>query len=482
MKENSSKNIRSEINLIENFLADESFRIEHKSNFPINNCQFLLSKKENNNYVEYFLKSRNEFFYDQITFKKLGFNEDFKIISKKNNFIVPSKSINNIKGKRSVSSNELKGKLSTIYSESFPVESESIFRLILKTEIEHLTTMFLGAKYVCDEIHYSLGLVRLEIDSIVYHVYRHKINGENYLIIESLKNVGFSNFKKVCQLFVKSIGLLTGNWFQRENYIFAYTSLEFKEVTGVYYESLGDSVISNHEIINPNQFRNYMSDDYDEKQKLTSLLFPEEKMSDFIIELKSKSELERTIDLIIEGNGIGQPLIRCSVFSVAMETIVALIHKENKLFFEPLKSSPALKSLKTSFRLSINEKKDEFNELELKSLNKKVDYLNTPFNADKYLLAYKFYSIDLAENLIKLLKTRNLFFHGKTPYEEIDLKTKTKELNLDADRIHMLVSILILKYFNYSGHIKNQAAYRLETEKYYEEVEFETNESVFYRI
>ena len=57
-----------------------------------------------------------------------------------------------------------------------------------------------------------------------------------------------------------------------------------------------------------------------------------------------------------------------------------------------------------------------------------------------------------------------------------------KELNLEADRIHMLVSILLLKHSNYKGHIKNQAAYRLETKRYYEEPDLEINESVFYRI
>jgi hypothetical protein len=68
------------------------------------------------------------------------------------------------------------------------------------------------------------------------------------------------------------------------------------------------------------------------------------------------------------------------------------------------------------------------------------------------------------------------------PYEEGDLKNKIKELHLEADRIHMLVSILILKYVGYVGHIKNQAAYRLETESFYNETERQTEESAFYTI
>ncbi|MBL0736669.1 hypothetical protein JI750_07230 [Flavobacterium sp. GN10] len=481
MKKNI-KSIQNEIAVIKSFLLEGLFNIEHDDCFAINNCEFLLSKEANNNYIKYSLKLKDELFHDQITFKKLGFNENFKINSEKDSFVIPSKSVNKLKGKRFVSSKELKGELSKIYSESFPLESNSIFRLILKTEIEHLTTIFLGTDYVCDKIHYSLGLFRIEVDDVEYHIYRHKINDENYLIIDCLNTLDFSSFKKVSELIIKSIAFLTGNWYQKENYFFAYDSNEFKEVKSYYYESLGDSIISNHEIINPTQFRSYVEDDYIEKQKLVDLLFSENKMSEFIIQLKSKPELERTVDLIIEGNGIKSPLIRCSIFSVAMETIVSLIHKENKTFFTPLKSTSELNALKESFRLIISENKDKFNDLEIEVLNKKIDYLNTPFNADKYLLAYKFYQIELPENLIKLLKTRNLFFHGSIPYKGLDVKTKMKEFNLDADRIHLLVSILILKYFNYKGHIKNHAAYRMETENYYDELGLEIRESSFYRI
>jgi hypothetical protein len=46
----------------------------------------------------------------------------------------------------------------------------------------------------------------------------------------------------------------------------------------------------------------------------------------------------------------------------------------------------------------------------------------------------------------------------------------------------MLVSILILKYINYKGHIKNQAGYSLETKKHFDEIDIEINESAFYLI
>lgn len=38
------------------------------------------------------------------------------------------------------------------------------------------------------------------------------------------------------------------------------------------------------------------------------------------------------------------------------------------------------------------------------------------------------------------------------------------------------------KYSNYKGHIKNQAAYQLATERFYEKPELDINENVFYKI
>jgi hypothetical protein len=275
---------------------------------------------------------------------------------------------------------------------------------------------------------------------------------------------------------------LTGNWYQKEHYFFAYKSPDFEGMSTFYYCFFGNSVISNQEIINPQQYRSFINTDPENYPKLTPLLFPEQTLSKLITQLKSKPELERTIELVIEGNEIESPLIKCSIFSVALETIITLIHSENKSFFKPLKQTEKLESLLLELQSIIDKNKKGFTDLELTILSKKITYLNTPFNKDRYLLAYKLYNIELPEKLQLLLNTRNKFLHGKTPYEEGLLKTKIKELHLEADRLHMLVSILILKYINYKGHIKNQAGYSLETKKHFDEIDIEINESAFYLI
>lgn len=484
IKEKYIKSIQGETEIIEKIFQNESFIISHNFEFPINKAKISLSKGNESKHIDFNLELQNNLDPNNINFKKLGFNENCKLISTDRIFVIPPKGVTKIKGKRFVPTDQITGEITTIYDENFPLLSESNFRLILSIDDEDFGTVFLGAGYSCDGIHYALGLIRLNIKNVEYHVFRHngRANKKTYLTIECLDATNFQNFREDCELILKSVGFLTGNWYQNEHYFFSYVSNDFKLANSIYYKLFGDSVITNFEIINPQQFRSFIHTNPDNYPELTPLLFPEKILSTLANELKSKPELDRAIELLIEGNEIKSPLIRCSIFSVALETVVSLIHSENKAFFKPIKKTGQLSPILQEFKTIVDREKDKFSELEYSSLLKKVTYLNTPFNKDKFILAFERYKISLPEKYSLLLNTRNQFFHGKTPYEEGTLKNKIKELHLEADRIYMLVSILILKYIGYEGHIKNQAAYRLETESFYNETERQTEESAFYTI
>lgn len=484
IEEKYTKSIQSEIEVLEKIFKNESFIISHDLEFPINEAKISLSKAPDNKHIDFNLELQNNLDPNHITFKKLGFNENCRLISTDRIFVIPAKGTTKIKGKRFIPTNKITGEITTIYDEEFPLLSSSNFRLIFNINEEDFGTMFLGAGYSCDGVHYALGLIRLTIENIEYHVFRHqeRSKSKTYLIIECLDMTNFQSFRENCELILKSVGFLTGNWYRDEHYFFSYASNDFKLANYIYYKLFDDSVITNFEIINPQQFRSFIHTDHNNYPKLAPLLFSEKILSKLINELKSKPELERAIELLVEGNEIKSPLIRCSIFSVALETVVSLIHSENKAFFKPIKKTKQLAPILQEFQAIVDREKDKFSELEYSFLSKKVTYLNTPFNKDKFILAFEHYKINLPDKYSLLLNTRNQFFHGKTPYEEGALKNKIKELHLEADRIHMLVSILILKYVRYGGHIKNQAAYRLETESFYNETERQTEESAFYTI
>lgn len=123
-------------------------------------------------------------------------------------------------------------------------------------------------------------------------------------------------------------------------------------------------------------------------------------MSALVSVLKSKPALERAIELLVEGNEIKSPLIRCSIFSVALETVVSLVHSENKEFFKPIKRTEQLTPILQAFQAIVDREKSNFSDLEYSSLSKKVTYLNTPFNKDKFVLAFELYKKNYLKNII----------------------------------------------------------------------------------
>ncbi|MDE0536569.1 hypothetical protein, partial [Tenacibaculum sp. L6] len=131
MKEKLQKNIEKEIERIDDFLLSETFFIEHKEKFPLNNGKIILTKVQEKNNVDFDLILKTSQNPSEVTFKKLGFNEDFKLISDKNIFLIPAQSANKLVGKSFVPTNNLKGEFGTIYSDKFPIKSNSIFRSIL---------------------------------------------------------------------------------------------------------------------------------------------------------------------------------------------------------------------------------------------------------------------------------------------------------------------------------------------------------------
>ncbi|MCW2118633.1 hypothetical protein [Flavobacterium sp. 7A] len=274
LKRKYHKNIEKEIAKVENLLADKNFIILNDS-FPIDNCEIELSKNNDKNNFDFNLKLKTKLNPDQITFQKLGLNENFRVVSNNVTYIIPAKGTTKISAKSFAQSENIKGELSTLHSELFPLELNSFFRLLIKIEESNLTTIFLGSEYSCNETHYSLGLINIEIENRIFHTYRYKKNEINYLVIECLNEINFQLFRNICETTLKSIGFLTGNWYQKEHYFFSYESLYFEEPSTFYYCYFGNSVISNQEIINPQQYRQFINTDCQDYPKLTPLLFPE---------------------------------------------------------------------------------------------------------------------------------------------------------------------------------------------------------------
>jgi len=156
--------------------------------------------------------------------------------------------------------------------------------------------------------------------------------------------------------------------------------------------------------------------------------------------------------------------------------------KENKRYFTPLKITKNINSITEDLYSVIEKYKRELSLKEYEIINKKIKYLNTPFNANKPIKAFEFYNIKLSESYIKLIKNRNLFLHGSTPYKENLYVDNLSELHLDSIRLHVLASILVLKYCDYSGHLINLTKSHIVGVNLDETGNSKLNEPLFFEI
>ena len=160
MKSNINKSVLKELELIENFL-DHKFTIRSKSNHPINNSEINFFLEEN--YLKFELNLKNKVRPENLTFKRLGFDEDFEIFTSVEKYKIPKDSVYSFKGKSFVDSEKILGKLREIHTQRFPINVKSNYKVIYKIEQKSITTIFNGTSYYCDDVFYVLGLISINI-------------------------------------------------------------------------------------------------------------------------------------------------------------------------------------------------------------------------------------------------------------------------------------------------------------------------------
>nr|WP_321357016.1 hypothetical protein [uncultured Draconibacterium sp.] len=297
-----------------------------------------------------------------------------------------------------------------------------------------------------------------------------------------MDKIDFKLFQKTSKAIIKGLALLSGNWYRDRYFIFASDSPSFNIIDSIHYEFLHKSIVTDLGIIKPFEFKLYQEKVNNKKSLLTDNLFPAHIFSKIIEKLLSNETYNRTIEMIIECSNNESVIIRSSMYYVSLEAIVGLIYHENKSKLKPIKDTKDLNELLEKIAKEVSEYEKKFTPKELEVINKKIKHLNTPFNVDKPLKIFEFYKINLPDKYITLLKDRNTFLHGSVPYLEDDFKNNLLEINLDSFRVRLLATILILKYVNYSGHIRNLAGQFLFDTNRLNDGTYDLQESIYYEI
>lgn len=411
------KQVSLSIDAIKSLKKEKAYKT-HLPDFPIHESIATSSKKNKGNFkVKFFVDGIFDYKYMQ-DFKKFGINE--KITFNNDGRISCINANSTTKTSVTLSS----PKVISISVDNFQQlndedYNDKILRLIVPTELEAQFGVFSYKSIHISGCTTFCGLLEIVVNNKNYHLFKHKNDDtkESFLIIDSLDNNGFEEFKTNSSAILLAFGFITGNLFQDDYYyqIIKEDNVTIAEATAYYKNE--PSIITHASLFNPMDFRAYLKHLGQEKalDKMSLQLKPEvfSRMCDLITQ---NVTLARSIKLILEGNQTKLLLLKAGIYSIALETITGFISKENKEKLKPITD---------------------------KKLSKPFELLN----------------LKLSKSELLVLNHRNKFLHGTSPFKETDLENKENDIAYISKKLLTLCNSLILKYCGYTGHMTDYGGF-----------------------
>ena len=432
-----------------------------------------------------------------------GLTEQLILKGKETNFVIPEDSVIDFETKFPAKPQILKGLFNKVESEKQKPE-KAFFRLvvpikdkemifptsILEFKENHMKfdipswdrqMSLMGIPFMTTMGMYS----ELTIKDHKFHFYA--IEQINSQIIDSINEISFDFYKKATYSIRLCFAFLSGKFYKDESITIASDKDDFSTVEFFEYQVEHPSIVSENQIINPTFFFSQYSKKDKEIQaawKEHHNMFSSELFSFMCEKVIDSPELMRCLELTVNAGAINDPVQKGAFYSVSIETFTELFKSENEESFKPIpKAQNELwKQLRDESKGALEQIKEEIGDSGYSILTKKIENLNSPTNRDKLEKPFKMLGIELSDEETKFLNQRNDYLHGGYP----DDKEWIVMSNLNALRLHFLIGMLILKYFNYTGHYINVSSWFLlhnrEAKKLMERFDFSELQEVTERI
>ena len=341
-----------------------------------------------------------------------------------------------------------------------PFEGDKFFRAIYFIDERPNFDGFPLKKVQINSIsHYTYFKVML--NEIGYEVYFHKNDDLDlkYLLIETDNPTNLESFEGYINTIIYTISLFTGKFYRGGRYIVALSNYEedWKE-NYVKYEYLGESILKKVNLLDPHACKTVLEkfgvseNDIKSKCRWMDLNL----LSKIILNVHDNNKIYRIIDLINEGNSTSSLILRSGIYSIALETLTNLVYEQNKEKLNPIGDQELEKIIKDKFYSILDEYEHAIEEQGMDALKKKIAGLNRPANIDKLINSFSALGLRISPDDEKVIKYRNKFLHGSSPIRNFEGNDdKTSELYYIASHLHKLVTLLLLKFIGYEGHIKN---------------------------
>lgn len=294
------------------------------------------------------------------------------------------------------------------------------------------------------------GYIQIKIGSLNIGFYDYDHGKQRYIFIDCKDRVSLGEFEKILDAITYSFALISGSLVRDEVTILGFGNSDFTSLQGFRFNQLKDSNISDLELVNPRQHR-----DYDGLDRM--IFFPEEVFLKIIHLCLTDKRWLRAIKIISQARGLPTEL-EASAFFVSLETIKEIIIEENNDKIAPFKNPKTATDYIEKFKTIIEEiADDEFTNKN--AVIRKLNDLNKVGNNESFKLAFGLVGFELTKADIQCISLRNRFLHGNIPFEHEPEQKKERELIKIALNAHLLTCSLILKYANYNGVVKDFLKY-----------------------
>ena len=316
--------------------------------------------------------------------------------------------------------------------------------------------------------------IPIKVNKKLFLLYQYKYLNNNYISIDCKNVIEEKEFQKICFNILLGMAFLKGNLYHNEAFLFGYEMEEMKNPLETSYYSMGGSIMTNMPTFTTNihsiykeEFDNTQNDvEYEElrKELYKDIYYFSNVCFSNLIELISNEEkIQRAIILYLHGHTSSLE-IRLPNYFVAIEAITSYVSKlnmESKKRLNPIKdnkvANEVIASIKQNLKKFVETKNLTSEEFDLNILEKKLNSLNSPPNADKLAESFTLLGFTLSKEQQKILKKRNSYLHGSF-VKYIDDDDAFSEVLYIALRVHLLVAILILKSVDFKGYVINYSS------------------------
>jgi hypothetical protein len=285
--------------------------------------------------------------------------------------------------------------------------------------------------------------VNLNVGNVDFLFYHETIDTDNgYFIINPNGKIDFSRLEAILNAVITGYGFLNGYYMYGAIYYFTVKEIGNKSKVSYYYENLDASIFSDKPMMDSGNY----ADIPKEQRQLTSTQF--NKLVNLLFENK---EYLRSAYLLIEASTL-RGCAQASLGAVALETITKKIQEINKAE-KIIDDKVVWNGLRYELNKVIKKFSDRLDQDEQSVLTNKISNLNIKPNSNKLISAFDQLGIILSQEEKECISSRNLFLHGNLPRNKNTILNDHELLNILANRLVMLSSILLLKLVDYNGNV-----------------------------